>query len=30
MSGRLAMKMRWLKDMLKLMEDYREHKGDLD
>jgi hypothetical protein len=28
--GRLVMKMRWLRDMLKLMEDYRDHKEDLD
>jgi len=23
------MKLRWFKDMLELMEDYKKHKGDL-
>jgi len=23
------MKLRWLRDMLEIMEDYRDHKGDL-
>ena len=26
----VQMKLRWFKDMLRLMEDYRDHKGDLD